>query len=58
MFNGKLFCQACREEVGLKSSVVNKSEKHKNGYKKLKQKDAHKRDTVEALTKYNDDADL
>ena len=59
--SSKLFCLACREEVGPKSSVVKnhiKSEKYKNGCKKLKQKDARERDIAEALTKYNDDAHL
>ena len=59
--SGKLFCLACREEVGLKSSVVKnhiKSEKHKNGCTKLKQRDARERDIAEALTKYNDSVHL
>ena len=40
--NGKLFCRACREELSLKSTVVNnhiKSIKHTEGKEKLKTKE-------------------
>ena len=45
--NKKLFCKACREEVGLKSSVVHnhvKSSKHKLGKERLAKKEATERD--------------
>ena len=59
--SGKLVCQRCREEVGLKSSVVKnhiRSEKHKDGCEKLEQKNARERDIAEALTKHNETAHL
>ena len=49
------------QEVGLKSSVAKnhiQSEKHKNGCKKLKQKDVWEKDIAEALAKYNDNGHL
>ena len=41
--NKKLFCNACREEIGLKSSVVSnhiKSSKHKVGKERMAKKEA------------------
>ena len=54
---GKLFCEACREEVGLKKSVINKhvwrSNKHSAGKERLAKKGKQKKDIVEALSAYN-----
>ena len=50
--NKKVFCNACREEVGLKSSVVSnhiKSTKHKLGKERLVKKEATERDIATAF---------
>ena len=52
--NKKLFCNACREEVGLKSSVVHnhvRSNKHKLGKNRLARKDVTERDIAAAFTR-------
>ena len=49
---GRLFCKACREELSLKSSsLMNhlKSQKHKDGKKRLDKKEASERDIVKEL---------
>ena len=54
---GKLFCSACREELGLKSSTVQnhiRSQKHENSKKKLALKEAREQDIAVALSKHND----
>jgi len=54
--NGKLFCRACREELSLKSTVVNnhiKSVKHTEGKEKLKTKEKKERDIASALAVHN-----
>jgi len=48
----KLFCQACREDLAVKSSVVKNhvnSKKHKTSKEKHKEKVARERDLAEAL---------
>ena len=54
---GKLFCEACREEVGLKKSVINnhvrRSNKHSAGKERLAKKGKQEKDIVEALSAYN-----
>lgn len=55
---GKLFCKACREELSLKSSSLTnhlKSQKHKDGKRRLQKKEASERDIAKELTVYNDD---
>ena len=49
--NKRLFCNACREEVGLKSTVVRnhvRSNKHEMGKNRLARKDAVERDIAQA----------
>ena len=49
---GKRFCKACREELSLKSSsLLNylKSQKHKDGKKRLENKEASERDIAKEL---------
>ena len=56
--SGKLFCQACREELPLKkSSIVYhiKSTKHSEGKKKLQLRQANDTDIAQFLRKYNED---
>ena len=51
---GKMFCSACREELGLKSSTSCnhiQPQKHVSGKEKLELKEAHKRDIAVALSK-------
>ena len=55
--NGKLFCQACREELSLKANIVKnhiKSGKHKYGKQKLKSKEAREGDISVALQAHNE----
>ena len=50
--NKRLFCNACREEVGLKSTVVRnyvRSNKHEMGKNRLARKDAVERDIAQAF---------
>ena len=54
--NKKLFCEACREELSLKSSVLRnhfQSRKHVEGKKRLEKKEAREKDIAEALEGYN-----
>ena len=54
---GKLFCQACREEVSTKLSVLNghiKTKKHADGIKRRHAKEAHKRDIAQALVVHDE----
>ena len=53
---GKLFCRACREELSVKSSVVNnhiKSNKHTAGKKRLGTRQKKDVEIVEALKSYD-----
>jgi len=59
--NGKLFCNSCREEIGLKKSVIKNhvsSTKHVNGKLKMQAKDKRERDIAEALRDYNSQCHL
>ena len=52
----KLFCTACREEVGLKRSIIQnhvKNTKHMAGKMRLEHKEARERDISEALHRYD-----
>ena len=52
----RLFCNACREELSTKRSIIVshiKSEKHSNGKVKLTMKGVHEKDIAKALLKYN-----
>ena len=54
--NGKLFCNACREELNLKKSSVKNhisSVKHKNGKVQVQAKAKRERDIADALQKHN-----
>ena len=58
---GRLFCKACREELSLKSSSpMNhlKSQKHKDGKKRLDKKEASERDIVKELAVYNENTHM
>ena len=58
---GRLFCKACREELSLKSSsLMNhlKSQKHKDGKKRLDKKEAGERDIVKELAVYNENTHM
>ena len=53
---GKLFCLACREEIGLKASTIRlhtKSLKHQNGKQRVSMKEARERDIADAFKTYN-----
>ena len=54
---GKLFCRACREEVGLKNSVIDnhvqRSKKHSSGKEALSEKQQHEKDIATALREFN-----
>ena len=53
---GKLFCKACREELSLKSSSLSnhlKSQKNKDGKKRLENKEASERDIAKELAVYS-----
>ena len=54
--HGKLFCTACKEEMGLKKSIIElhiKSEKHNRGKIKLANKDKREEDIGKALNAYD-----
>uniref|UniRef100_A0A1X7UBB1 Uncharacterized protein n=1 Tax=Amphimedon queenslandica TaxID=400682 RepID=A0A1X7UBB1_AMPQE len=54
----KLFCEGCREELNLKSTVINNhihSKNHLLGKLRLKEKIAKEADIDQALAKHNDD---
>ena len=58
---GKLFCTACREELGLKASIIRlhiKSQKHQNGKERVSHKEARERDIAEVFEAYNEEAHL
>ena len=58
---GRLFCNACREELSMKwSAIVShiKSEKHANGKAKLTEKSVHEKDIAKVLIKYNEEVHL
>ena len=49
--NGQLFCNACREEIGLKKTIIEnhvKSSKHASGKERLEKKEARKRDITKS----------
>ena len=53
---GKLFCTACREELGLKrSTIMNhiRSKKHESSKKKLEKKELREKDIADSLVSYN-----
>lgn len=54
---GKLFAQACREELVLKKSIIENhikpSKKHAIGKERLAEKGKQERDVAEALELYN-----
>ena len=55
---GKLFCRACREELSIKKSSIQKhvtSVKHTAGKEKLAKKEKRNMDIVQALQKYDTD---
>ena len=55
---GKLFCKAYREELSLKSSSLSnhlKSQKHKDGKRRLQKKEAGERDIAKQLAVYNEE---
>ncbi len=55
---GKLFCRACREELSLKKSIVQRhvsSSKHVTGKEKLARKGKREKDIAEALQRYDRD---
>ena len=50
--NGQLFCNACREEIGLKKTIIEnhvKSSKHASGKEGLEKKEARERDIAKSL---------
>ena len=58
---GKLFCSACREELGLKRSTIQnhiRSLKHENSKKALKVKLKREQDIADALAKHNSEVHL
>ena len=59
--NKRLFCEACREELSLKHSVLcshMKSTKHIEGKKRLESKVAREKSIAEALKKHNEESHL
>jgi len=57
----RLFCNACREELSTKRSIIVshiKSEKRSNGMVKLTMKGVHEKDIAKALLKYNEEVHL
>ena len=56
--NCKLFCQACREVLGTKASIIKRhitSEKHKSGKTRLSQKEAREATILKAIKKYENE---
>ena len=55
--SGKLFCDACREELALKKSTIKNhiesGDKHKRAKEKLSRKEARERDIAESLRSYD-----
>ena len=54
---GKLFCSGCREELGLKLTVIRlhiKSKKHQAGKERLQSNEAHERDIATSFAMYCD----
>ena len=59
--NDKLFCSACREELGLKASTIHlhiKSQKHQDGKERAAHKEAREMDIATAFEAYNQEAHL
>ena len=53
-----MFCKACREELSLNSSSLSnhlKSQKHKDGKRRLQKKEAGERDIAKQLAVYNEE---
>ena len=56
---GKLFCSGCREELGLKLTVIQlhiKSKKHQAGKERLQSNEAHERDIATSFAMYSQQA--
>ena len=56
---GKLFCNACREHLSVKKSVITQhvnSTKHAKGLKRIASKGKRKKSIADLLKKYNDEA--
>ena len=54
--NGQLFCNASREEIGLKKTIIEnhvKSSKHASGKERLEKKEARERDIAKSLEEYD-----
>ena len=54
--NGQLFCNACREEIALKKTIIEthvKTSKHASGKECLEKKEARERDIAKSLEEYN-----
>ena len=59
--SGKLFCYGCREEVNIKSTVINNhihSKKHQIGKAKLEVREGQERDIADALLAHNEEEHL
>ena len=51
--SGKLFCRACREEIGLKKTIIQKhieSNKHKTGKDRIQKREVKERDIAVSKT--------
>ena len=58
MSAGKLFCEACREELSLKKSTIKnhiRSSKHSSMKNRLKERKARDGDLVQSLKKYEEE---
>ena len=56
--SGKLFCHACREEIGLKKTIIQQhimSKKHTSGKGRIQKKEAKERDIAESLKEYDNE---
>ena len=54
--NGQLFCNACREEIALKKTIIEthvKTSKHASGKECLEKKEARERDIAKSLEEYD-----
>ena len=54
---GKLFCQACREELSTKLSILKghiKTKKHADGVKRREAKEIHERDIARSLKAHDE----
>ena len=58
MSAGKLFCEACREELSLRKSTIKnhiRSSKHSSIKDRLKERKARDGDLVQSLKKYDEE---